>query len=129
LYKHLFNFYFLSYPCQFGRLREKLQCKRKVKFRSGAIGSAIRLSAKVLAAAGITTDSEVDIQANDGRVVIQLHEQTQEQALDKLLANEPNAADLLALVQASLTHAIDQTDKTTALCHTLIKKLDQRELS
>lgn len=90
--------------------------------------SAIRLSAKVLAAAGITTDSEVDIQANDGRVVIQLHEQTQEQALDKLLATEPHAADLLALVQASLARAIDQTDKTTARCYALIKKLDQKEL-
>jgi len=98
------------------------------KIQKWGNSSAIRLSAKVLAAAGITTDSEVDIQANDGRVVIQLHEQTQEQALDKLLATEPHAADLLTLVQASLTRAIDQTDRTTARCHALLKKLDQKEL-
>ena len=98
------------------------------KIQKWGNSSAIRLSAKVLAAAGITTDSEVDIQANEGRVVIQLHEQTQEQALDKLLATEPHAADLLTLVQASLTRAIDQTDKTTARCHALLKKLDQKEL-
>jgi antitoxin component of MazEF toxin-antitoxin module len=46
------------------------------KIQKWGNSSAIRLSAKLLAAAGITTDSEVDIQANDGRVVIQLHEQT-----------------------------------------------------
>jgi alpha-D-ribose 1-methylphosphonate 5-triphosphate synthase subunit PhnG len=82
----------------------------------------------VLAAAGIATNSEVDIQANDGRVVIQLHELTQEQAFDKLLANEPDAAELLALVQASLTKAIDRTDKTTERCYSLIEKLEQRNL-
>jgi len=98
------------------------------KIQKWGNSSAIRLPARVLAAAGITTDSEVDIQADSGRVVIQLHDRTQEQAFDKLLAKEPGVAELLSLVKGSLADAISKTDETTERCYTLIEKLDQKEL-
>ena len=89
--------------------------------------SAIRLPAKVLAAAGITSDSDVDILADNGRLVIQLYECTQEQAFDKQLAEEVEAAELLALVKDSLAKAISLTDRTTEQCYSLIEKLEQQE--
>ncbi len=88
---------------------------------------AIRLPAKVLAAAGIENDSEVDIQADNGRVVIQLHERTLEQAFDKLLADEPGAAELFLLVKKGLSKAIALTDETTERCYSLIDRLEEKE--
>ena len=99
------------------------------KIQKWGNSAAIRLSAKVLAAAGITTDANVDIQADDGRLVIQLKERTQEQLFDKLLAEEPEAAELLALVKASLSKAIAETDETTNNVYALLEKLEQREIS
>lgn len=98
------------------------------KIQKWGNSSAIRLPAKVLAAAGITADSEVDIQADNGRLVIQLHDRTREQVFDKLLTQEPGAADLLALVKDSLATAIAKTDETTERCYSLIEKLEQKEL-
>ncbi|MCU7816392.1 MAG: AbrB/MazE/SpoVT family DNA-binding domain-containing protein [Candidatus Thiodiazotropha sp. (ex Rostrolucina anterorostrata)] len=97
------------------------------KIQKWGNSSAIRLPAKVLAAAGIDNDSEVDIQTGDGRVVIQLHERTREQTFDKLLAEEPGAAELLALVKEGLAKAITLTDETTESCYALIERLEQRD--
>lgn len=97
------------------------------KIQKWGNSSAIRLPAKMLAAAGIDADSEVDIQADDGRLVIQLHERTLEQQFDKLLAEEPGAAELLDLVKEGLSKAITLTDETTERCLTLIEKLEQKE--
>lgn len=94
------------------------------KIQKWGNSSAIRLSAIVLAAAGIKSEDEVDIQAEDGRLVIQLRERTQEQAFDQLFAEEPGAKELLALVKQSLTDAIALTDKTTKDCNLLADELD-----
>jgi antitoxin component of MazEF toxin-antitoxin module len=96
------------------------------KIQKWGNSAAIRLPAKVLAAAGIDNDSEVDIQADSGRVVIQLHERTLEQQFDKLLAEEPGAAELLALVKDGLAKAIAMTDETTESCMALIERLDKK---
>lgn len=89
--------------------------------------SAIRLPATLMAAAGIKTNDEVDIQASDGRLVIQLHERTNEQAFDNLLAQEPATEDVLALVKKSITQAVAMTEATTKQCYELIERLDQQE--
>lgn len=94
------------------------------KIQKWGNSAAIRLPTKVLAAAGIINDSDVDIQADSGRLVIQLHKRTQAQQLDKLLAEEPGAAELLALVKDSLNKAITLTDATTERCYSLIEKLE-----
>ena len=98
----------------------------QAKIQKWGNSSAIRLSAKILAAAGIPSDAEVDIQADSGRVVIQLKEQTGEQFSDKLLAQEPEAEELMALVKARLARTIAMTDETTARCNRLVEKLDQQ---
>ncbi|MCU7880290.1 MAG: AbrB/MazE/SpoVT family DNA-binding domain-containing protein [Candidatus Thiodiazotropha sp. (ex Lucinoma aequizonata)] len=97
------------------------------KIQKWGNSSAIRLPAKVLVAAGIDSDSKVDIQADSGRVVIQLHERTLEQQFDKLLADEPGAAELMAVVKEGLTKAIALTDETTESCYALIERLEQKE--
>lgn len=101
------------------------------KIQKWGNSSAIRLPAKMLAAAGITNDSEVDIQAEKGRLVIQLPEQTKEQLLDKVLAEEPGAVELLAAVKQNLARAIQMTNDTTEKCLSLsenLEKLDQKEM-
>lgn len=95
------------------------------KIQKWGNSSAIRIPAKVLAAAGITVEDEVDIQADNGRLVIQLQQRTQEQAFDKLLSEEPGASELLALVKQSLAKAINLTDETTERCYSVIAKLEQ----
>ena len=75
--------------------------------------SAIRLPAKTLAAAGISPESEVDIQASKGRLVIQLHEKTLEASLDTILAEVPGIEELLQFVQQGLSNAIVKTADTT----------------
>jgi antitoxin MazE len=80
------------------------------KIQKWGNSSAIRLPAKALAAAGISQESVVDIQTDSGRIVIQLLERTQEQLFDKLLAEVPDAAEVIAMVKESLKTAIDMTD-------------------
>ena len=96
------------------------------KIQKWGNSSAIRLPAKVLAAAGISLESEVDIQADSGRVVIQLSERTQEQLFDKLLAEVPDAVEVIAMVKKSLQSAIVMTDETTKNVNALCRKLEQR---
>lgn len=93
------------------------------KIQKWGNSSAIRLPAKALAASGIMPDSEVDIQASKGRLVIQLHETTSEQAFDKLFADLPEASELIRFVQHRLTETILMTDKTTKAVETARKKL------
>ena len=97
------------------------------KIQKWGNSAAARIPAKALAVSGISIDDDVDIQASDGRLVIQLHERTQEQAFDKLLAEESGAEELMALVKDSLSKAISLTDATTERCYSLIEKLEQKE--
>ncbi len=93
------------------------------KIQKWGNSAAIRLPAKALAAAGISRESEVDIQADSGRLVIQLPERTQEQLFDKLLAELPDAVEVIAMVKESLKIAIDKTDETTRNVNALCEKL------
>lgn len=54
-------------------------------------------------------------------------ESSAEQFFDELLASEPAAADVLALIKRSLANAIEITDKNTADCYALIERLDWAE--
>ena len=83
------------------------------KIQKWGNSSAIRLPAKILAASGIMPGSEIDIQASNGRLVIQLYETTGEQAFDKLFADLPEAGELISFVQKRLTETILITDETT----------------
>jgi len=95
------------------------------KIQKWGNSSAVRLSAKALASAGIEPESEVDIQTSKGRIIIQLPERTKEQMFDKLLAEIPDAKTVLAEVRKALSSAIETTDQTTknveALCANLQK--------
>lgn len=95
------------------------------KIQKWGNSSAVRLPAKVLAASGISPDSQVDIQAGNGRLVIQLHETTSEQMFDKLFAELPEAAELISFVQQRLKDAILMTDETTKAVETARKKLSR----
>ena len=95
------------------------------KIQKWGNSSAIRLPAKALAAAGISAGSEVDIQTENGRLVIQLPERTKEQLFDKLLSEVPDAEDVLAMVSKSLKETISMTDETTRNVNELCKKLEQ----
>ncbi len=96
------------------------------KIQKWGNSSAIRLPAKVLAAAGISTESEVDIQADNGRVVIQLPDSTKEQLFDKLLSEVPDAEKVLEMVSQSLKGAIELTEETTRSVNNLCVKLEQK---
>jgi len=98
------------------------------KIQKWGNSSALRLPATLLAAAGIPANSEVDIEPRDGKLVIQLKERTQEASLDQLFESEPGAAELIAMVKASLNDAISNTEATTQRCNDLIDKLDNGEL-
>jgi hypothetical protein len=50
-----------------------------------------------------------------------MHKRTQEQTLDKLLAEESGSAELIARVKESLTKTINLTDKTADDCYVLIE--------
>ncbi len=95
------------------------------KIQKWGNSSAIRLPAKVLAAAGISSESEVDIQADNGRVVIQLPDRTKEQLFDKLLSEVPDAEEVLEMVSQSLKNAITMTEETTKSVNSLCEKLEQ----
>ena len=94
------------------------------KIQKWGNSAAIRLPSTVLAAAGITVNSEVDIQAEQGRLVIQLPEQTKEKLFDQLLSEIPDIEKVLAEVQGKLTHAITATEITAThaeqLCDCLL---------
>ncbi|MCP3670722.1 MAG: AbrB/MazE/SpoVT family DNA-binding domain-containing protein [Gammaproteobacteria bacterium] len=96
------------------------------KIQKWGNSSAVRLPAKLLAAAGIDPESDVDIQAGDGRLVIQLPERSQEQLFDKLLAEVPDAKEVLATVQAGLTRAIATTDKSVLSVERLCRELNKK---
>ena len=96
------------------------------KIQKWGNSSAIRLPAKALAAAGISRESEVDIQADKGRLVIQLPERTREKLFDKLLSEVPDAEEVLAQVKKSLVDAISTTDNTTKSVNALCEKLEQK---
>ncbi len=89
--------------------------------------SAIRLPAKILAVAGITNNSAVDIQAADGRLVIQRRERSQEQLFDKLLAQEEGMEELLKMLRGRLADAIKTTDENTRNVLALIAHLAPTE--
>ena len=97
----------------------------QAKIQKWGNSSAVRLSSKLLAAAGIPSGSEVDIQADSGRLVIKVKEHSQEQPLTDLLAREPGAAELIAEVKASLANAISMTEATTERCNQLVAELDR----
>ena len=96
------------------------------KIQKWGNSSAIRLPAKALAAAGIKPDSKVDIQASQGRLVIQLQETTNEQLFDKLLADIPEAKELLCFVQERLTDAISMTDEAAQVVEASREVLSRR---
>jgi antitoxin MazE len=91
--------------------------------------AAVRLPARVLAAAGLERDSEVDIQAGDGCVVIQLREKTLETALDEALADIPEAAEVIALCQEKLTKSLAKVNEAIDENEVLIKKLQDQGAS
>ena len=102
----------------------------------------MRLPVEALAAAGISGNAEVEIQADKGFLLIRRqagtappaekiflyseasHGQTEEDEFEKLLAREPGAAKLLAEVKDSLAEAIKLTDETTARCRSLMRKME-----
>lgn len=112
------------------------------KIQKWGDSSALRLPVEALAAAGIGGNDKVDIQADKGFLLIRgqagmatptekifphyaaSHGQAEGDAFEKLLAQEPGAAKLLAEVKASLAEAIKLTDETTARCRSLIRKLE-----
>lgn len=117
------------------------------KIQKWGDSSALRLPVEALAAAGIGGNDKVDIQADKGFLLIRgqagmamptekiflhyeaSHGQTEGDEFEKLLAQEPGAAKLLAEVKDSLAEAIKLTDETTARCRSLIRKLEQEESS
>jgi hypothetical protein len=78
-----------------------------------------------LAAAGISLESQVDIPVEKGRLVIQLPECKKEQLFDKLLAEIPDAEEVLAMVRKSLSDYFLMTDETTKNFNALCDKLEQ----
>ena len=121
-----------------------MQTQGKIQKWDGS--SALRLPVEALAAAGISGNAEVEIQADNGRLVIReqhvsgqaekrllnselSHGQIEEDEFEKLLTREPGAAKLLVEVKDSLAEAIKLTDETTARCRSLIRKLEQEESS
>ncbi len=85
------------------------------------------MPAKALAASGMKPDSEIDIQASKGPLVIQLHETTNEQMFDKLFADMPEAEELLGFVQKHLTDAILMTDETTQVVEASRKEISRNK--
>ena len=99
----------------------------QAKIQKWGNSAAIRLPATALAAAGMHLDSEVDIQADKGRLVIQLPEKTNEELLDKLLAEVPDAKEVLTAMQNSLTKAISLTENTAAGVEKLCDELNRNK--
>ncbi|MEW8091897.1 MAG: hypothetical protein AB2784_19975 [Candidatus Thiodiazotropha endolucinida] len=91
--------------------------------------AALRLPAKLLAAAGFKMGSEVAIRGEAGRVIIQLHERDMEPAYERLLTEEPGAAAWIALAKDKLAKAITLTDDTTERCYSLIERLENRSFA
>ena len=85
------------------------------KIQKWGNSSAVRLPMKALAAAGLSADSEIEIEANKGCIVIKLKQPSKEQQLDKLLADSPEMAELLAEVQKGLKQAINMTEQASEM--------------
>lgn len=83
------------------------------KIQKWGNSSAVRLPMKALAAAGLSADSEVEIEANKGCIVIKLKQPSKEQQLDKLLSESPEMEELLAEVRQGLNQAIAMTEQAT----------------
>ena len=98
------------------------------KIQKWGNSSAVRLSAKALASAGIEPESEIDIQTSKGRIVIQLQERSKEQLFDKLLAEIPDAKTILAGARKAFSSAIKTTDETTKGVETLCADLENKKL-
>ena len=117
-----------------------MQTQGKIQKWGGS--SALRLPIEAQAAAGISGNAEVEIQANKGCLLIRrqagtaspaekiflhsaaFHGQTEGDEFEKLLTQEPGAAKLLTEVKDSLAEAIKLTDETTARCRSLMRKLE-----
>jgi len=85
----------------------------RAKIQKWGNSSAVRLPMKALAAAGLSADSEVEIQASKGCIVIKLKQPSKERQLDKILAESPDMAELIAEVRKGLNHAIAMTEQAT----------------
>ena len=100
---------------------------RQGKFQKWGNSEAIRVPAPLLSIAGFSKGADVHMWAEKGRIVIEAHESSAEQVFDELLASEPDAAEVLALIKRKLANAIKITDKNTADCYALIERLDRSE--
>ena len=100
---------------------------RQGKFQRWGNSEAIRVPAQLLAVAGFSEGVDVYMRAEKGRIVIEADENSAEKVFDELLASEPAAADVLALIKRRLANAIRITDKNTADCYALIERLDRAE--
>ena len=100
----------------------------QAKVQKWGNSSAVRLPLKVLAASGIQADSEIDIEASDGRIVIKLKPQSPENALDKFLADSPEIAELMALVRENLAKAITTTVQATQAVEEARAQLSKSEI-
>ncbi len=98
------------------------------KIQKWGNSSAVRISAKILAAAGINSanDTEVNIKASKGCIVIELPEKTEEELFDRLLSEEPEAKELVAYLKEKLKSTINDVIRTNEETKTLIKKLDAK---
>jgi len=83
------------------------------KIQKWGNSSAVRLPMKALAAAGLSADSEVEIEANKGCIIIKLKQPSKEQQLDKILAESPEMMELLTQVHQGLNQAIAMTEQAT----------------
>jgi len=83
------------------------------KIQKWGNSSAVRLPMKALAAAGLSANSEVEIQASKGCIVIKLKQPSKEQQLDKILAESPEMMELLTQVRQGLNQAITMTEQAT----------------
>ena len=99
----------------------------QAKVQKWGNSSAVRLPTRALAAAGISVDSDVEIEATQGCLVIKLKQPTKEQALDKLLAESPEMEELLALVKTNLSKAIEMTEHATMVVESTHENLSTRE--
>lgn len=95
------------------------------KLQKWGNSSAIRLSTKVLAAAGLSPGVDVDIEAGDGRLIITLHQKTDRQTFEKLLEHpDANAKEIFALLTAKLRETNALTEQSNNKLDELITRID-----
>ena len=90
--------------------------------------SAVRLSTRVLAASGITALSEVNITAQDGKIIIEPIQDNTNQALEALLEATPGMADLLKEVNVALDASILKTAAAIVEVESAEKLLQEHSL-